>query len=80
MSMAHAGGGSFAPNFVLQLVVLIQNFLLFGICIHLHRRITDVQVNIDSLFEYRVKNEVQLENLIKDINKNDNFLNDKLTA
>lgn len=69
-----------SPNFVLQLVVLIQNFILFGICIHLYRRITDVQVDIDSLFDYRVKNEIQLENLIKDINKNDKFLNDKLTA
>jgi hypothetical protein len=66
----------------ITLMLAIINFvcimIIFIIVLYIYGRLVDAENNISNLFEYRKYNEIQLQNLIKDVNTNDKFLSNKL--
>jgi|TARA_B100001564_G_C20647565_1_gene675148 hypothetical protein len=68
--------GSF--GLMIGIINLISILIIFVLKLHIYRKITDVENDIRTLNEYRKNNEIQLENLINDINKNDEYLADKV--
>ena len=68
--------GSF--GLMIAIINLISILIIFVLKLHIYRKITDVENDIRTLNEYRKNNEIQLENLINDINKNDEYLADKV--
>jgi len=64
------------------LMLAIINFvcimIIFIIVLYIYGRLVDAENNISNLFEYRKYNEIQLQNLIKDVNTNDKYLSTKL--
>tara|TARA_B100000405_G_scaffold62921_2_gene43006 strand:+ start:2203 stop:2397 length:195 start_codon:yes stop_codon:yes gene_type:complete len=63
---------------MIGIINLISILIIFVLKLHIYRKITDVENSIRSLNTYRKNNEIQLENLINDINKNDKYLADKV--
>ena len=51
--------------------------ILFTMIIFMYNKVVDNENSIISLKDYRNKNEIQLNNLIKDINANDKYLASK---
>ncbi len=68
--------GSF--TLMIGIINLISIMIIFVLKLHIYRKITDVENDIRSLNDYRRNNEIQLNNLIHDINKNDKYLADKV--
>ena len=68
--------GSF--SLMIGIINLISIMIIFVLKLHIYRKITDVENDIRSLNDYRRNNEIQLDNLINDINKNDKYLADKV--
>jgi hypothetical protein len=66
----------------ITLMLAIINFvcimIIFIIVLYIYGRLVDAENNISNLFEYRKYNEIQLQNLIKDVNTNDKYLSTKL--
>jgi hypothetical protein len=60
---------------ILNVVFVI---LLFIQILYIIRKISDLENAVRALVQYRIDNEVQLDNLIKDINKNDKFLAERI--
>ncbi len=65
-------------SIMIGIINLISILIIFVLKLHIYRKITDVENSIRSLNTYRKNNEIQLENLINDINKNDKYLADKV--
>lgn len=62
------------------ILAALNSALVLGIIvllIHFNNKINDLQNSVMDLFRYRQHNEVQLQNLINDINRNDEFLLNK---
>ena len=68
----------------ITLMLSIINFacilIIFTLILYMYGRLVDAENNISNLFEYRKYNEIQLQNLIKDVNSNDTFLSSKINA
>jgi uncharacterized membrane protein YvbJ len=58
-------------NFVCIIILITFILLFFG-------RIVDMENYINDLERYRKDNEIQLNNLIDDINKNDRLISEKI--
>jgi cell division protein FtsL len=58
----------------MSIITFVAILILFTLIVYMYGRLVDTENNISSLFEYRKYNEVQLQNLIKDVNKNDSAL------
>jgi len=65
---------------LIALINLICVFIIFVIIIYMYGKIIDTEINVSNLFEYRKYNEIQLQNLIKDVNTNDTYLSKKIDA
>lgn len=67
-------------NFVIffSIINLTGILILFTMVIFMYNKVVDNENSIISLKDYRKKNEIQLNNLIKDINANDRYLANKL--
>lgn len=67
-------------NFVIffSIVNFTGILILFTMIIFMYNKVIDNENSIISLKDYRNKNEIQLNNLIKDINHNDNYLASKI--
>lgn len=62
------------------ILAALNSALVVGIIvllIHFNNKINDLQNSVMDLLRYRQHNEVQLQNLINDINRNDEFLLNK---
>lgn len=66
-------------NFVIffSIVNFTGILILFTMIIFMYNKVVDNENSITSLKDYRIKNEIQLNNLIKDINANDKYLASK---
>lgn len=66
-------------NFVIffSIVNFTGILILFTMIIFMYNKVVDNENSIISLKDYRNKNEIQLNNLIKDINTNDKYLASK---
>lgn len=66
----------------LMILLSVLNFvsilILFTICMYIYGILSNMESSITNLQEYRKYNEIQLNNLIKDINENDEFLNRRI--
>lgn len=54
--------------------------ILFAMIMFMYNKFIDNENSILDLKEYRKRNEVQLQNLVKDINVNDEYLNNKFNG
>ena len=66
-------------NFVIffSIVNFTGILILFTMITFMYNKVVDNENSIISLKDYRKKNEIQLNNLIKDINANDKYLDSK---
>lgn len=54
--------------------------ILFAMILFMYNKFIDNENSILDLQEYRKRNEVQLQNLVKDVNSNDEYLNNRLNV
>lgn len=54
--------------------------ILFTMILFMYNKFIDNENSILDLQEYRKRNEVQLQNLVKDVNSNDEYLNNRLNV
>lgn len=66
-----------AVEFVLAALNSILIIGVIAMIVFLNSKISELENGILDLFRYRQKNEVQLQNLINDINKNDEYILNK---
>lgn len=66
-----------AIEFVLAALNSVLIIGIIALIIYLNSKISELENSVLDLFRYRSHNEVQLQNLINDINKNDEFLLNK---
>jgi hypothetical protein len=66
-----------AIEFVLAALNSVLIIGVIAMIVYLNSKISELENSVLDLFRYRSHNEIQLQNLINDINKNDEFLLNK---